>query len=190
MGMLIFLSNLWGGSFFFVGVAVKALPPLTIVSLRVNLASLTLYLRLRSHTPLLAFMAAGSGKLGIKTIVTATGQVTFSGLILTPIAVLFEKPCTLSAPGLDVWLSIIGLAVISTAIAYILYFRILATAGGATNVLLVTLLVPLSALFFGIVFLGEQIEIRHFIGMGLISIGLLSIDGRVFVLIKEGRKKT
>ena len=188
-GMLIFLSNLWGGSFFFVGVAVKALPPLTIVSLRVSLASLTLYLRLRSHTPLLAFMAAGSGKLGIKTIVTATGQVTFSGLILTPIAVLFEKPFTLSAPGLDVWLSIIGLAVISTALDYVLYFRILATAG-ATNVLLVTLLVPLSALLFGIVFLGEQIEIRHFIGMGLISIGLLSIDGRVFVLIKEGREKT
>ena len=96
-------------------------------------------------------MAAGSGKLGIKTIVTATGQVTFSGLILTPIAVLFEKPFTLSAPGLDVWLSIIGLAVISTALDYVLYFRILATAG-ATNVLLVTLLVPLSALFFLVLF--------------------------------------
>ena len=148
MGHAHFLIHLVGcGSFFFVGVAVKALPPLTIVSLRVSLASLTLYLRLRSHTPLLAFMAAGSGKLGIKTIVTATGQVTFSGLILTPIAVLFEKPFTLSAPDLDVWLSIIGLAVISTALDYVLYFRILATAG-ATNVLLVTLLVPLSALFF------------------------------------------
>lgn len=296
-GMLIILSILWGGSFFFVGVAVKALPPLTIVSLRVSLASLTLLAVvhflgyklpkkreiwlaflgmcllnnvvpfslivwgqtqiasglasiLNATTPLftvivahfftqdekinakkifgvtvgftgvaimlgyntvtgiggsvfgqLAVLAAAIsyafagiygrrfGQLGIKPIVTATGQVTVSGLILTPIAVLFEKPFTLSAPGLDVWLSIIGLAVISTALAYILYFRILATAG-ATNVLLVTLLVPLSALLFGIVFLGEQIEIRHFIGMGLISIGLLSIDGRVFVLIREGREKT
>jgi drug/metabolite transporter (DMT)-like permease len=84
---------------------------------------------------------------------------------------------------LDVWSAVIGLAVISTALAYILYFRILATAG-ATNVLLVTLLIPLSAILLGITFLGEHVELKHFIGMGLISLGLLSIDGRVFKLIR------
>ena len=118
-------------------------------------------------------------QLGIKPMVTATGQVTASSVLLIPMALLIEKPFQLPVPGLEVWLAVAGLAVISTALAYILYFRILATAG-ATNVLLVTLLIPVSAILLGTVFLGEILEIKHLIGMGLISIGLLAIDGRVF----------
>lgn len=81
-------------------------------------------------------------------------------------------------------LAIVALALFSTALAYILYFRILSTAG-ATNLLLVTLLIPGSAILFGTAILGEQLEIKHMIGMGLISIDLLSIDGRVFQLIRK-----
>ena len=103
--------------------------------------------------------------------------------MLLPIALLLEKPFTLPLPGLEVWAAVTGLAVLSTALAYILYFRILATAG-ATNVLLVTLLVPVSALLLGTTFLGEQLEPEHLVGMGLISIGLVSIDGRVAALLR------
>lgn len=289
--MLIILSVLWGGSFFFIGVAVKVLAPLTIVSLRVILASVTLLAVVRfsgltlprgrevwtaffvmsllnnvipfslivwgqSHiasglaailnatTPLFViivahlrscdekmtprkvigvttgftgvvimvghetFMGLGGsfygqlavlgaavsysfagiygrrfGQLGIKPIVTATGQVTASSIILIPIALLVENPFTPPLPGLEVWSAIAGLAVLSTALAYILYFRVLATAG-ATNVLLVTLLIPVSAILLGTAFLDEQLEAKHLLGMGFISTGLLAIDGRVLTLVR------
>ena len=283
--LLIILSIVWGGSFFFVGVAVEALPPLTIVALRVSLAAIALVavvhfsgLRmpanpkiwvafifmgilnnvipftlivwgqthiasglasiLNATTPLFTIMAAhlltkdekmtsnkiigvivgfagvvimighealgglgdsGFAQLavlgaaisyslagifgrrfaqsGIKPVVTATGQVTAASLILIPLAVFYDKPFTLPMPGVEIWLAILGLALISTAFAYILYFRILSTAG-ATNLLLVTLLIPVSAILLGTAVLGEQLELEHMLGMGLISIGLLSIDGR------------
>jgi len=119
---------------------------------------------------------------GIKPVVTATGQVTASSILLIPLAVFYDKPLTLPMPGFDIWFAIIGLALISTAFAYILYFRILSTAG-ATNLLLVTLLIPVSAILLGTAVLGEQLELKHMLGMGLISIGLLSIDGRAVQLL-------
>ena len=70
-----------------------------------------------------------------------------------------------------------ALAVLSTALAYVLYFRILATAG-ATNVLLVTFLTPVSAILLGTLFLGEVLQGKHFVGMALIGLGLAAIDGR------------
>lgn len=284
--LLMLLSIVWGGSFFFVGVAVEALPPLTIVALRVSLATLALLavvhftgLRmvanpkiwlafifmgilnnvipfslivwgqthiasglasiLNATTPMFTIVAAhfltkdekmtsnkiigvtigfagvvimlghealsGLGdsvfaqlavlgaafsyafagifgrrfaQAGIKPVVTATGQVTASSLLLIPLALFYDKPFSLPMPGLEIWLAILGLALISTAFAYILYFRILSTAG-ATNLLLVTLLIPVSAILLGTAVLGEQLELKHMLGMGLISIGLLSIDGRV-----------
>lgn len=84
-------------------------------------------------------------------------------------------------PGLEVWLEIAGIALLSTALAYILYFRILST-GGATNVLLVTILIPVSAILLGTTFLDEQLEGRHLLGIGFIALGLLAIDGRVLRL--------
>jgi drug/metabolite transporter (DMT)-like permease len=68
-------------------------------------------------------------------------------------------------------------AAISTALAYVLYFRILATAG-ATNLLLVTFLIPVSAILLGTLMLGEVLLPRHVAGMGLIGVGLAAIDGR------------
>ncbi len=290
--LLIILSILWGGSFFFVGVAVEALPPITIVTLRVLLAAIALlgivYLTgskmpsnpkvwiafivmgmlnnvipftlivwgqthiasglasiLNATTPLFTVITAhfltrdekmsnpkivgvvfglagvvimigheafgGLGEsilgqfavlgaaisyslagiygrrflqLGIKPVVTATGQVTASSLILIPLALFYDQPLTLPMPGVEIWLAIVALALFSTALAYVLYFRILSTAG-ATNVLLVTLLIPVSAILLGTAILGEQLEPKHMFGMGLISIGLLSMDGRVFQLIRE-----
>lgn len=287
--LLVALSVLWGGSFFFTGVAVKALPPFTIVVLRVGLAAVILncvvYATgqrmpvagrtwgaflcmgllnnvvpfslivwgqtqiaggvasiLNATTPLFAVVVAhaltrdekmtsnrlagvltgllgvvvmigpsaaiaGIGDshtaaqcavlgaafsyslagiygrrfkaMGIAPIVTATGQVTASTLVLIPVALLIDRPWMLPAPGPEVWAALLGIAALSTALAYILYFRILATAG-ATNLMLVTFLIPISAIFLGALVLGEQLRAVHFVGMALIGLGLAAIDGRLF----------
>jgi drug/metabolite transporter (DMT)-like permease len=116
-------------------------------------------------------------RLGIEPIVTATGQVTASALMLFPVAMLADTPWTLAAPPMVVWLAAIGSALFSTVLAYVLYFRILATAG-ATNLSLVTFLIPVSAIVMGAVVLGEHLATRHFAGLALIGAGLAAIDGR------------
>lgn len=283
--MLIALSVLWGGSFFFVEVAVGALPPFTIVALRVGLAALALHIVLRARglrmpggrrlwaaffgmgflnnlvpfsllvwgqtqiasglasilnatTPLFTVLVAhilthderltggrvagvviglagvavmigpealhglqadvlgqiaclGAAlsyafatvfgrrfsRMGVAPLQTATGQVTASTVMLLPIALLADRPWTLAMPSMAVWAAVIGLALLSTALAYILYFRILATAGAA-NISLVTFLVPISAILLGALVLGERLAPVHFAGMALIGLGLAAIDGR------------
>ena len=85
----------------------------------------------------------------IDLIVTAAGQVAASALFLAPIALIVEHSLSLPMPGLWVWASVAGLALLSTVLAYILYFQILYSAG-ATNLLLVTFLVPVSAIWLGV----------------------------------------
>ena len=75
------------------------------------------------------------------------------------------------------WLALAALGIASTGLAYILYFRILAAAG-ATNVLLVTLLVPFSTAGLGAVLLGVTLSLRAALALGLITLGLLIFDGR------------
>ena len=290
--LLLVLSVLWGGSFFFIGIAVKALPPLIIVAVRVGVAALALNLIVRATglrmpkewaywkaflsmgllnnlipfclivwgqqhiasglasifnatTPLFTVIVAhiftkdekmSGGRLagilvgfvgvaviigldslaglgtnvlaqfavlgaalsysfagvygrrfkgmGVVPLVTATGQVTASTLLLSPLALIVDRPWTLAMPGLGVWAALAGLALVSTALAYIIYFRILATAG-ATNLLLVTFLIPASAILLGVAFLGESLAGKDFIGMGLICLGLAAIDGRIFLFLKK-----
>jgi drug/metabolite transporter (DMT)-like permease len=285
-GMLILLSVVWGGSFFFVGVAVRDLPPLTIAALRVGLAALALNAALRifrvrlpreaaawraflgmgilnnvipfslmvwgqghiasglasilnAATPLFTVLVAHAltgderltaGRLagvvvglagvavmigpealgnlglhvaaqlaviagtvsyafagvygrrfrtmGIAPVATATGQVTVSTAILVPLALVFEQPWTGGWPSGATVAAVLGLALVSTALAYILYFRILATAG-ATNVILVTFLIPVTSILLGAAFLSERLEPKHFAGMVLIGGGLALIDGRL-----------
>lgn len=111
-------------------------------------------------------------------LLTATGQLTASTLLVLPLALLVDMPWTLAMPGPAVLGAVVGLALFSTALAYILYFRVLASAG-ATNAALVTLLVPVSAIALGAVFLGETVEARQIGGMALIALGLTVIDGRL-----------
>lgn len=293
--MLLALSLLWGGSFLFVGVAVKELPPLTIVTLRVGLAAMALLVLIRcmglhmpkdrgiwvaffsmgflnnlipfcliawgqtqiasglasilnATTPLFAVIVAhfltedekmaankfagvvvgflgvalmigpaalgGLGahlwaqiavlgaalsyslagvfgrrftRMGVQPLLTATGQVSASTVMLIPIVLLVDRPWTLTmAPGAT-WGALAGIAMLSTALAYVLYFRILATAG-ATNLMLVTLLIPVSAILFGSFILGERLDARHFLGMATIAVGLAAIDGRAFTGAKWSRK--
>jgi drug/metabolite transporter (DMT)-like permease len=290
--MLLALSVLWGGSFFFTGIAVKELPPLTIVVLRVGLAAAMLALVLRmlgvrlpreravwaaflgmgllnnaipfclivwgqthiasglaailnATTPLFTVVVAhvlthdermtgnrlagiliglagvvviiGPGalqslgsdvlaqvavlaaavsyafagvlgrrfrRLGVAPMAAATGQVIASTIILLPLALLVDRPWTLPLPSAPVWAAIFGTAALSTALGYILYFRILETAG-ATNLLLVTFLIPVSAILLGALVLGERLSLPHFLGMALIGAGLAAIDGRLLRLVRR-----
>ena len=118
-------------------------------------------------------------------VVTATGQLTASSMIMLPLVMLIDQPWALPVPPFDVVLSVVLLAVLSTAFAYILYFRIISSAG-ATNASLVTLLVPPSAILLGVLFLGESMDVDSTLGLLLIAAGLITIDGRVWSLTRKG----
>jgi drug/metabolite transporter (DMT)-like permease len=115
---------------------------------------------------------------GIAPIKVATGQITASTLVLIPVVLVIDHPWALPPAGPAVWGALIGIALLCTVLAYILYFRILATAG-ATNLLLVTFLLPVSAIVLGSVVLGEPLGAREFLGVAFIGGGLACIDGRV-----------
>ncbi|NTF40688.1 DMT family transporter [Rhizobium rhizogenes] len=128
-------------------------------------------------------------RMGLAPIIPAAGQVTASTVLLLPIALFVDRPWTLAIPSSETWLALAGLAILSTAIAYVLFFRILATAG-ATNLMLVTFLIPVSAILLGALILGEDLQMKHFIGMAMIAVGLAAIDGRLFTLPSRGRVGT
>ena len=118
-------------------------------------------------------------------LITAAGQVTASTLLLLPVVAMVDRPWTLPLPSLATTGAILGLALPSTALAYVIYFRILATAG-ATNLLLVTLLIPVSAILLGVGVLGEVLALKHLAGMALLALGLAAIDGRPLALLRDG----
>ena len=120
----------------------------------------------------------------IPPYVTAAGQITCTTLMMIPVALFVDRPWLLPMPGIKTWGALLAIALLSTAMAYVLYFRLLSTAG-ATNLLLVTLLIPVSALLLGTGILGERLDPRHFIGMGLTGLGLVVIDGRLLRKIKS-----
>ncbi|MDB5377064.1 MAG: transporter, rane spanning protein [Rubritepida sp.] len=275
--MLLALALLWGGSFFFVGVAVREWPPVAIVLARVGLAAAALWAvvlvmrlpvrrdgtALRAHlgmgvlnnavpfllivwaqgvlpsgaasilnatTPLwgvavahvagveraswnraagvavgfcgvawmvgadllasplpavLAMLAATFSyalaglwgrrfrALEIPPLVASAGQTTVSTLLLLPTLLWVSAPM----PGTATVAALVGLALLSTALAYILYFRLLALAG-PVNLLLVTLVIPVFAILLGAAVLGERLGMQHLVGMAMIAMGLALIDGR------------
>jgi drug/metabolite transporter (DMT)-like permease len=115
---------------------------------------------------------------GISPYVTAAGQVTSTAVMMTPIALWVDRPWDLLPLRGTTWGALLAISLLSTAVAYTIYFRLLKTAG-ATNLLLVTLLVPVSALLLGAIVLGERVDARHLLGMVLIGLGLVAIDGRL-----------
>jgi drug/metabolite transporter (DMT)-like permease len=117
-------------------------------------------------------------RMGVPPLATAAGQVSASSLMLLPVMLLADAPWRLPMPGAGTWGAVIGVGLLSTALGYVLYFRILAAAG-ATNLLLVTFLIPVSAILLGALALHEELLPRHFAGMALIGAGLGCIDGRL-----------
>ncbi len=289
IALLIILSILWGGSFFFIEVLVTAWPPLTIVTIRVAIAAMILWLIiaakkieipksrkawfalfvvgllnnaipfclivwgqtqissgmasiLNATVPFFTVLIAGAllsderitrGKLlgviigfmgtaimigpnvllsglssgavlgqlavlgaalsysvagvwsrrfktlGISPLVIATGQTTMAALMLLPLTLYIDQPWTLMNASAVTWGAMLGLAVLSTVLAYILYFRLIETAG-ATNAALVAFLIPISAILLGVFILSEDFTQAQAIGMALIGLGLLIMDGRLF----------
>jgi drug/metabolite transporter (DMT)-like permease len=286
--LLVLLSILWGGSFFFTGIAVRELPPLTIVLARVAIAAVLLLpvlwatgtklpaslagwmpflvmgllnnvipfslivsgqtqiasglaSVLNATTPLFAVLvmaAAGDEPLaarrvfgvlaglvgviilrgqalefsggqtlgmllclggalsygfsglwgrrwlaGVPPLTSATCQLICSSVVMLALAGVIERPWLLPAPSLQTWLALLGTAALSTALAYVVFFQILVRSG-ASNVMLVTLLVPLTAILLGHFVLGEPLEAREIIGACVIAGALLIVDGRALRLLR------
>ncbi len=123
-------------------------------------------------------------RMGTPPLATATGQLTASALILVPISLFVEQPWLLDMPSMSAIGAVLFVAIGGTSLAYLLFFRIL-SAAGATNIMLVTLLVPISAILLGTAFLGEVLEAKHVIGMLFIALGLAAIDGRPWSIISR-----
>lgn len=116
---------------------------------------------------------------GIDPTVSATCQLSASTLMLVPIVLVVERPWALAMPGATSLFAVGALAVLSTALAYVIYWALIARAGG-TNTILVTLLIPVGGVFFAWALLGEAFTLAEAAGMILIGLGLVVIDGRLF----------
>lgn len=125
-------------------------------------------------------------RMGIPPLATAFGQTAGATLLLMPLWLVLDRPWAMQAPGAGPVLAVAAMAALSTALAYLIYFRLLASAG-ATNLSLVTFLIPVSAATMGIVFLNEALLPRHVLGFALIAAGLLAMDGRLVRRLWVGR---
>ena len=126
-------------------------------------------------------------KMGVSPLSVTTGQLTAGAAMMLPMSVLVDRPWTHAFPPLTAWGAVIALALMCTAFGYVLYFRLIETSG-ATNALLVTLLVPPVAILLGGLFLGETLAPQDFAGLALIALGLAAIDGRVLSLFSRQRR--
>jgi drug/metabolite transporter (DMT)-like permease len=118
-------------------------------------------------------------RMGVAPTVVAFGQVTATTIMMIPIVAVIDAPWNFALPTATTFGALIALALLSTALAYVIFFRIL-LGGGALNVSLVTLLIPVSAILLGSLILHERLAPNHFGGMALIALGLLAIDGRLW----------
>jgi drug/metabolite transporter (DMT)-like permease len=125
-------------------------------------------------------------RLGVSPFSVTTGQLTAGALVMLPMSMIVDKPWTHAFPPVSALAAITALALLCTALGYVLYFRLIDHAG-ATNALLVTLLVPPVAILLGGLFLGETLAPQDFAGLALIALGLAAIDGRVLSLL--GRRR-
>lgn len=121
---------------------------------------------------------------GEPSLRVAAGQLTASSVLLFPIAMLLEQPWSLPQPPGTALGALVALAILSTALAYVIFFRILARAG-ATGISLVTFLIPVSAILLGTLILGEQLAVRHIVGLIAIAFGLAAIDGRPIAWLRS-----
>lgn len=114
----------------------------------------------------------------IPSIVLAGIQAALAAVMVLPVALLAEHPWKYAMPNARTWAALLGVGLLSTALAYAIYFRLLARVG-ATNTIIVTFLIPVSALLLGTLLLHEPLKLRHLGGMACIFVGLAIIDGRI-----------
>jgi drug/metabolite transporter (DMT)-like permease len=126
----------------------------------------------------------GRGFRGVDATVSATCQLSGSTLVLLPIALYVDRPWSLPMPSATALGSAVALAIVSTSLAYVLYYELIKRAG-ATNTILVTLLIPVGGVFLAWLLLGEAFTLSEAAGMLLIGLGLLVIDGRAFARVRR-----
>lgn len=168
-----------------IGVAVL-IGPNALAGLDVNLLAQVAVLGAALSYAFAGVYARRFTRMNIDPIVAASGQLLMSSFIMILLVFTFDSPAELIESSAKVWTVVIVMAIFSTALAYILYFRLLATAG-ATNAILVTLLIPVTAILLGAVFLDERLQWLHFLGMAVIALGLSVIDGRLWHRIARRR---
>jgi drug/metabolite transporter (DMT)-like permease len=120
---------------------------------------------------------------GIAPLTSATCQLISSSVVMLVLAGVIERPWLLPAPSQQTWLALLATAALSTALAYVVFFQILVRSG-ASNVMLVTLLIPVTAILLGHFVLGEPLQAREIIGALVIGAALLIVDGRVLRLLR------
>lgn len=122
---------------------------------------------------------------GLPPVVAAAGMLTGAALVMAPFAVVVEgRPSFALAP--VTWVAMGYMALVATAFAYLLYYRVLAMAGSA-NLLLVTLIIPPVAILLGAWVRGEALPPHAFAGLGMLAAGLLVLDGRVLRRLRGRR---
>ena len=117
-------------------------------------------------------------KHGVQPVTMALGQLSMATIILLPVSLVYDEPWVLSFPSVSVWVALVVLAVACSALAYVLYFRLI-QAAGATNTSFITLLIPAFAILMGIVMFGETFHSTHGYGLMLIACGMAVMDGRI-----------
>ena len=120
---------------------------------------------------------------GQTPLMNALGMLVGSTVLMMPIVLVFDGPPNLELSA-SVWGALLGIAALSTALAYVLYFAILVRAGTA-NLLLVTLLIPPFAIGLGVLFLGEKLGPDAWIGFAIIVLGFAVTDGRIFSIFSK-----
>jgi drug/metabolite transporter (DMT)-like permease len=113
--------------------------------------------------------------------VIAVVQMVGSMLVTFPLALAIDQPWALPAPSLQALGAIVGMGVLGSALASLCHFTVLQRAG-ATNASLVTLIIPLTPILLGGIFLGERLSARDMLGGLVIAAALIIIDGKVLRL--------
>jgi drug/metabolite transporter (DMT)-like permease len=126
-------------------------------------------------------------RMGLPPLTVTTGQMTAAAIMMLPLAFAVDHPWANPLPSASAWAAIVALALVCTAFAYVLYFRLIDHAG-ATNALLVTLLVPPTAILLGALILSEQLAPQDLLGLLLIALGLAAIDGRLLSFLPSPRR--
>jgi drug/metabolite transporter (DMT)-like permease len=117
----------------------------------------------------------------------ATGQMTGSTILLVPLSLLLDRPWTLAMPQPEIWAAWFAIALVNTALAYAVYYRMVANVG-VTYISLVTFLIPVIALFLGAAFLKESVTVQALAGMAIIALGLAATDERLFRFIRPSTR--
>lgn len=121
-------------------------------------------------------------------IVTSAAQLACSAVMLTPLALAIDRPWALAMPSSVTLAALAGLALLSTALAFVIFFTVMAEAG-PTNAMLVTLLVPVSATALGVLVLGEPLTLGQIEGGLLIAVSLVVIDGRLWAWFRQPARR-